>query len=203
MKKFMSVILAGALVLSVAGCERQDDSSVEEHNATVQSIIDEIDANESKYASAADALSAIWDEYEADFPVYGGSVENPVDGAPGAVDVSDKDLLKNTLLIPDGMEVTEAATVVHMMNGNTFTAAAIKVEGMDKYEASTALLDSFLSTQFVCGVPDRIAIGDFYGYIIIVYGEDEIIDSFKRVASEICLEDTPEGFTLADAYYVN
>lgn len=201
MKKIIATILLGTMVFSAAGCASNTKKTEETSVATTTTA----KAEQHKYATTVDALNAIWSSYDGGFPVYGGSIENPVDGAAGAIDVTDKDLLKNTLLIPDGMNVTEAATLIHMMNGNTFTAYMMKIEEMDDAEIGEALTKSFTSTQFMCGVPERINIGRFDGYIVVVYGAGELIDAFTRAAFEVQLKNEINNgsVTITDAYYPN
>ena len=77
MKKFLTMLLALVMVLSLAACSSQKGG----------------DVNGGFPASAVDLLTAVWNAYPESekFSVVGGSLDNPVDNAPGAfpVDVAD------------------------------------------------------------------------------------------------------------------
>lgn len=87
---------------------------------------------EDKPAAAVDdaltILNAIWNTYsdEEKFPAAGGDSEHAVDGAPGSFDVSNADSLSYQLTFPadDASLIDSAASLVHMMNLNTFTCGA-------------------------------------------------------------------------------
>ena len=87
-------------------------------------------------ATALEVLENVWNLYGEDdkFAVIGGNMENPVDGAPGAYDMAYAENLTFNLVIPaeELGNVTEAATMIHMMNANTFTAGVVKLaDGVD------------------------------------------------------------------------
>ena len=90
---------------------------------------------EDKPAAAVDdaltILNAIWNTYsdEEKFPAAGGDSEHAVDGAPGSFDVSNADSLSYQLTFPadDASLIDSAASLVHMMNLNTFTCGAFHV----------------------------------------------------------------------------
>lgn len=90
---------------------------------------------EDKPAAAVDdaltILNAIWNTYsdEEKFPAAGGDSEHAVDGAPGSFDASNADNLSYLLTFPadDASLIDSAASLVHMMNLNTFTCGAFHV----------------------------------------------------------------------------
>ena len=73
MKKFLTMLLALVMVLSLAACSSQKGG----------------DVNGGFPASAVDLLTAVWNAYPESekFSVVGGSLDNPVDNAPGAFHV--------------------------------------------------------------------------------------------------------------------
>ena len=77
MKKFLTMLLALVMVLSLAACSSQKGG----------------DVNGGFPASAVDLLTAVWNAYPESekFSVVGGSLDNPVDNAPGAFPVDDAD----------------------------------------------------------------------------------------------------------------
>lgn len=141
------------------------------------------------YADATAALNAIWDKFEEDymFPCFGGSIETAVENAAGKIDLSDVNTMTSTLLIPEDLQasVTDAASLMHMMNANTFTGAAIKVEGMDAAAVAEQIKASFLGTHFMCGMPDKIEIASVGGYVVYAFGAEDIINYFFTKAAEL------------------
>ncbi len=86
---------------------------------------------EKSTASSGDALSiltTVWNTYgeEEKFPAMGGDSEHPADGAPGSFDTGNTDNLSYLLTFPteDASLIDGAASLVHMMNMNTFTCGA-------------------------------------------------------------------------------
>ena len=76
---------------------------------------------------ALSLLTSVWSTYSEDdkFPAAGGDAEHSVDDAPGSFDVLNADSLTYQLTFPsaDVSLIDGAASLVHMMNLNTFTAA--------------------------------------------------------------------------------
>lgn len=133
-------------------------------------------------ATSIDVLQNVWDQMDENnkFPCYGGGIENSVEGAAGEVLVTDTNMLINTLLVPEDVigSTVEAASLVHMMNSNTFTSAAIKVDGISTDDAANKILDCFMNNQFMCGIPEKITIAVYGDFVIYSYGEGEIVDNF-------------------------
>ena len=86
MKKFLTMLLALVMVLSLAACSSQKGG----------------DVNGGFPVSAVDLLTAVWNAYPESekFSVVGGSLDNPVDNAPGAFPVDDADNLDYMLHFP-------------------------------------------------------------------------------------------------------
>ena len=115
MKKFLTLLLAAAMTLSLAACgSKTDDNS----------------GNNSQPASALELLNAVWANYSDDdkFPATGGDYDeaNMTEDAPGNFSVKDGDALDYALSFPaaDAGKLSDAASLTHMMNANTFTAGA-------------------------------------------------------------------------------
>lgn len=183
------VILACSMAVMV-GCNSATTDNANDNDSNTSEVTseNETDVKEDNETNVVEDTSAVeilqksWDLMAEDnkFPVFGGSIENSVDGAAGEVKIDDANMLTNTLLVPEDVQkvTVEAASLVHMMNTNTFTGATIKVDGMDADEAADKVLDSFMSTAFVCGVPEKITIVVYGDYITYAYGETDLVDSF-------------------------
>ncbi len=157
---------------------------------------------ESAYAQALDVLNAVVESYSADelFAMYGGDQENAVMDAPGTFDITKAEELQTVLGLPKSQlpVIDDAASMVHLMNANTFTGAAYRLKADTDLDAfAEAVRESVLATQWMCGIPDTLLMIDVDGtYVITAYGEAGIMDTFKNKAlsaldgSEILLEES-------------
>ena len=143
---------------------------------------------EDKPAAAVDdaltILNAIWNTYsdEEKFPAAGGDSEHAVDGAPGSFDVLNADSLTYQLTFPsaDVSLIDGAASLVHMMNLNTFTCGAFHVS--DAGNVSTVADDLRTTIQakhWMCGFPDKLVIVTVGQSVFSVYGNEELVNTFR------------------------
>lgn len=183
-RKILGTVLIFAMLIGMVGCGSKA----------------EVSQSGSVYPDAVSALQAAWDNFAADFPVFGGSVDQPVDNGPGNVNLQDVDFMTYTLLVPESVQgnVTDLASVMHMMNANTFTAAAVQVQNEVPEKTAAAITDHFMGTQFMCGIPEKIVVLTADGYVIYAYGEAEIVDGF---ADSVLTLDGAK--VLEDRYYGN
>ena len=147
------------------------------------------DKNDSKAntpTSPLNLLNTVWKSYSDDekFPAAGGdfSEENMKDGAPGNFSVSDSSVLASNLAVPEDSAglLKKAASLVHMMNLNTFTAGAFQLKdskNADKF--AEAMKSSIENRRWVCGFPDKFVIIKVDGYVVSAYGAADLIDTFK------------------------
>ena len=169
MKKFLTLLLAAAMTLSLAACgSKTDDNS----------------GNNSQPASALELLNAVWANYSDDdkFPAAGGDYDNPVEDAPGAVSIADADNLNYMLTLPveDAGKLDGAASLSHMMNANTFTCGAFHVTSKDDVETvASDLRDAIQSKQWMCGFPDKLVIFTSGQYVVSVYGNESLVNTFR------------------------
>ena len=171
MKKFVSVILALTMVLTLTAC----GSKAAEETVPAQEIP----------ASALEVLENIWADYaeEEKFAVIGGSMTAPVDGAPGNYDLTDENIIYNLLIPADQLaNVTEAASMIHMMNANTFTGAVYKLaEGVTAADFGAAMQTAIQSNQWMCGFPDRLLISAFGDtYVLVAFGVNDAMEPFAQ-----------------------
>lgn len=150
MKKFLTLLLAAAMTLSLAACgSKTDDNS----------------GNNSQPASALELLNAVWANYSDDdkFPAAGGDYDeaNMTEDAPGNFSVEDGDALDYSLSFPaaDAGKLSDAASLTHMMNANTFTAGAFHVASSSDVDSVVSdLKDNIMNRQWMCGFPDKLVI---------------------------------------------
>ncbi len=136
-------------------------------------------------ASALEALETIWGKYSDDqkFSVIGGDMENPVDNAPGAYSETQIQNLTGTLVIPQDWiaQVEGAATMIHMMNANTFTAGAVQLKQDASAEGFGAAMEQALkNNQWICGVPEELRIVNLGGNcVVIAFGAADLLSPFE------------------------
>lgn len=143
---------------------------------------------EDKPAAAVDdaltILNAIWNTYsdEEKFPAAGGDSEHAVDGAPGSFDVSNADNLSYLLTFPadDASLIDSAASLVHMMNLNTFTCGAFHVADTNNVaRLADDLRTTIQAKRWMCGFPDKLVIVTVGQSVLSVYGNEELVNTFR------------------------
>lgn len=142
-------------------------------------------AEASTPTSALNLLSTVWKSYKNDekFPACGGdySEENRRDDAPGKFSISDTDGMQSTLAVPEDAigYVSGAASLTHMMNLNTFTAASLKAKSGEADKLAAAMKESIQNRRWMCGFPDKFVIMTIDRYVVSVFGGAEQVDTFK------------------------
>lgn len=199
MKKIITCALTLVMALSLlAGCASSGtNESVPSHppvygEETVPSFTAPLlgDVTEpAGDASAVAVLENIWAKYGDDekFAVIGGNMENPVDGAPGNYDMAYAENLSFNLYIPAEQltNVAEAATMVHMMNANTFTGGVVRLaEGVDTAAFASAMRDAIQNNQWMCGFPDTLVIASIGDYVLIAFGVNDAMNPFQTHLAE-------------------
>lgn len=143
---------------------------------------------EDKPAAAVDdaltILNAIWNTYsdEEKFPAAGGDSEHAVDGAPGSFDTSNADSLSYLLTFPadDASLIDSTASLVHMMNLNTFTCGAFHVADANNVaKLADDLRTTIQAKHWMCGFPDKLVIVTVGQSVFSVYGNEELVNTFR------------------------
>lgn len=179
MKKALSLILAVLLMFSLAACGGKENPAGAGGSSGGQS-------GGSGVESAVELLTQVWDGLGDDdkFPAIGGdlSEEHVTDGAPGVFGVGDADMLDATLGFPAASagKIDDAASLMHMMNGNTFTCGAFRAaDAGDVAELCAAIKDNVLQRQWMCGFPEKLVIVTVDNYIVSFFGTDDLTGAFK------------------------
>lgn len=164
MKKIVSLALAVLLVLSLAACGSKNSGTGD-------------------VSDALTLLNTVWATYseEEKFPVSGGDYDHPVDDAPGAFDISNADNMDYMLGFPGPSvaNLVDAASLMHMMNANTFTCGAFHVTSKDDVETvASDLRDAIQSKQWMCGFPDKLVVLTYGEYVVALFGADDLVDDF-------------------------
>lgn len=174
MKKLFALLLAVAMVLSMAACTKTDDNKNNDENNT-----DPVNVP----ASALEVLETIWGKMEAGFPIIGGNMESPVDGAPGNYDMAYAENMTYNLLVPADQltNITEAASAIHMMNANSFTSGVFHLaEGVTAADFAATMQSAVQNNQWMCGFPETLVIAAIGGeYVLVAFGVNDAMTPFQ------------------------
>ena len=177
MKKLICLLLAMTLTVSLTACGG---------GKTAETVKDDTEGK-----TAVDILTDAWAVYEEDekFAIAGGDYENMVMDAPGTVNVSDGETLDALLGFPAASAglLDDGASVMHMMNQNTFTAGAYHVTKADDVQAvADALKENIMNRQWMCGFPDDLVVYSVgANYVIAVFGAEDVVDNFEDALEEV------------------
>ena len=180
MKKIISLVLAAVMVLSMAACNGANNETPDETQAPAANVP----------GSALEILENIWNAYGEDekFAVIGGNMEAPVDGAPGNYDMAYAENLTWNLLVPADQlaNVDQAATMIHMMNANTFTSGVVHMAaGADAAAFAAAMREAVQSNRWMCGFPETLVIAVIGGeYVLVAFGVNDAMNPFMTHFAE-------------------
>jgi hypothetical protein len=192
MKKIISLALAAVMALSLVACGTEKPAET-----TVPTVETTAPATGDETVSATGALAVlenVWALYGEDeqFAVIGGNMESPVDGAPGNYDMAYAENLTYNLLVPAESlaSVDEAATMIHMMNANTFTSGVVHLtEGTDVAAFAQTMRDAIQGNMWMCGFPETMLIAVVEGeYVVIAFGINDAMNPFMTHFAEAYAE---------------
>ena len=174
MKKLIALLLVLVMVLSMAACKGNKNDNPSDDSKPQE-------AERVEIKDTVEILTKTWEIFPTDlkFACGGGSGEAMVMDAPGAVPVTDTDTLTYMLNVPETLQaqIVDAASLMHMMNANTFTAGAYKITGEVNAFVNT-LKEGILSTQWMCGFPELLVIATIDDYVIAFYGNTQLVNTF-------------------------
>lgn len=196
----MTIMMVSVVALSACGKKDNNETSAEQTTPVETTTITEEttteeaskDAQQSDAEGAVGILDSIWSVYTDDekFPASGGDYnpENMRDDAPGKYGIDDAAELDNTFGIAeaDVALIDDAASLMHMMNLNSFTAGAFHVTDKDSI-ASIAqnIKDGILAKHWMCGFPDEYIVYQVDDYIISAYGLTDFIEPFVEKITSV------------------
>ena len=173
MKKKILCLISVMMIAALAGCGNKKEDSQTSEAVTVD------------VADATELLTNVWSSYEEAelFPIGGGDFENVVMDTPGKYDVSKAEEMDSVLGLPQASAtmIDDAASIMHMMNANTFTCGAYHLtDGKGQQEFADALKENIMNRQWMCGFPDTLVIASVGNeYVVSAFGNAEIIETFK------------------------
>ncbi len=190
MKRVLIILLTGLLVFSLAACKSKEDKKDSTENKTTekQTSAEEKkpEKEESSVKDSVELLETVWNSYKEDekFAIGGGDMteENMRMDAPGKYGLEDTEALDATLGFPAGSvgKIDDAASIMHMMNANTFTCGVFRVKNASDLDSlTTELKEHIMQRQWMCGFPDKLVILTVDNYIVSFFGANDIVDTFK------------------------
>lgn len=174
MKRITTMFLALTMIISLVACGSDQA------------------ANESTGETPLQILTNVWESYmdSEKFPISGGGpeFEQMTMDVPGAFETTDGEAIDSLLGFPSSSIalIDEAASIMHAMNQNTFTAGAYHVSNEGDVEMLISdLEDNILSRQWMCGFPDTLIIVKVDANTLIsAFGEAGNIETFKTKLTE-------------------
>lgn len=182
MKKKLFFMCMLSMVMAFTGCSSGGGKETTSNDSS------QIKA---EIVSCEDLLNQVWDMFAEDekFAAIGGGMTSLVDGKAGNCDLTDTEYIMYSLMVPEDQleNVDEAASLIHMMNANTFTGAAFHLTEMDDVDDYVEELEENIkNTQWMCGFPDTLNIFTVNGeYVVSTFGNAEIIENFKTKMAEV------------------
>ena len=83
-------------------------------------------------------------------------------------------------IIADAEKIDNAASIMHMMNANTFTCGAYHLKNADDVKSVAAdLKENVMGRQWMCGFPDKLVVISVDDYLVSVFGNEELVNTFK------------------------
>lgn len=215
MKKLTVLLLTGVMVLSLVACgsKKEDDTQNQtpstEVSDTIESVEDSVEDTEDNTGTEIDGategnvseigssddpvavLSSAWNLFEEEnrFPAAGGdfSEENNKMDEPSVYSLEDAEAVDAALGLPADVldKVDSAASLMHMMNANTFTGAAFHVaDEADVMDVINALDTHISERQWMCGFPDKLVIIRVDNTVVSMFGKTDNIENFKNKLME-------------------
>lgn len=206
MKKIFALALAAMMVLSMAACGEETPATtttapvVSTPETTAPVVTDPVvtDPIETEPEMSMPALvetdveslkimNTIWALYtnpETTPFVMGGSIseEGVVagEGVPGVYDAAMLADLQGILYIPEAeiANIDEAATAMHAMMANNFTAGVVHATG-DAAALANTMTETLKNNQWICGQPETLIVAVINAeYVLIGFGAGDIMEGF-------------------------
>jgi len=205
MKKKIALMLLTVMTISLVACGGNgDDASSSagsdtnvESSATPTEAPTEAPTEEpaSEIASSLAILENVWTNFDENykFPCGGGDSSNMTMDVPGAFDATNSVELDSMLGYPAAQvdKIDDAASLMHMMNANTFTCGVYHLtDSANMQTVADALKDNIMARQWMCGFPDTLIIVSVDDYVLSAFGNAELIEVFKNKVAELYGEST-------------
>lgn len=171
MKKLVTILLTAVMAMSLLACGGQKTNDGGQAAAITDSL---------------ELLNKVWSTYADDekFPAAGGdySEANAKSDMPGKYDISDAAAMDTALGFPadDAAKIDGAASIMHMMNANSFTCGAYHVKSADDVSVIADNIKSHvMQKRWMCGFPEKLVVVTVDDYVVSFYGLNDFVDTFK------------------------
>ena len=104
------------------------------------------------------------------------------DGAPGKVGLDDASSVEYLVSVPADVvpKFDDAASLFHMLNGNTFTCGAFRLtDAADMDSVASSIKDYIMGKQWMCGFPDKLVVASVGNYIVEFFGAEDLVNTFR------------------------
>ena len=173
MKKVFAILLSAALLFSLAACASKGNEPGSSTNGVDPLTL----------------LQTVWNSHSEDekFAVSGGDL------SPEHMKEDERELGFPEAEVSN---ITAAASLVHMMNANTFTCGAFQLkDGVDAAALAKKVEQNIQSRQWMCGFPDKLVIASAGGCLVVLFGAEDLVNTFRDKLSAAYSDTT----VLADA----
>ena len=192
MKKIIALVIASIMLVSaltLVSCGNKDNPNESTNGKTTEDTT----TTEKKetpvtptYVNALDLYNKIWGTYTDDekFPSGGGDVDHNSYEGPGFFDIEkNKESIQVNTHITDellGTVTNDAATLMHMMNTNTFSSAIFHLKDASTAESFAKEYEKAVqNTRWMCGFPERVVVLSVGEYVAVAFGHEDLISTFK------------------------
>lgn len=195
MKKFISLLLAALMALSLVACGNDtnaDDTNADTNVDTAVDTVVETEAPETEAAApvaenALEIINKIWGSYteEEKFPVGGGFGDTMSFEGPGTLPTDNEEAILTAqsyfVLTDDAIAmVDDIAHIMHMMNANTFTAGVFHIKADADINAFVASVkESVVNNHWFCGAPEKLVVFTIDNYVVMAFGHAGVEPEFS------------------------
>lgn len=195
MKKIILLFMAVVIIICFASCTTSvkigsggGSNNVNTNpSSTKKPIGNNENINVDNIKSPLELLSAVWNIYAENdrFSAIGGGgseADEHVMGKPGKFNTNSTEALDSTLGMPasSALMIDDAASLMHMMNANTFTCGTFHVSNQKNVNTvAQSLKDNILKRQWTCGFPEKLVVIVVGDYVISAFGNESLIGTFK------------------------
>lgn len=188
MKAILCALLAALLCTGLLACAKtpeKDTQNSDSGSGSASGAQSESDAVAMPQSAVA-LLEKVWASYGENekFEAVGGDMSeaNMKEDAPGVFSTEDTDALDQTLGYPASAVsyIDGAASLVHMLNANTFTCGAFHLKSVDNSAAAAkAVRENLAQRHWMCGFPEKLVQIQCGEYLVCFFGDGELCDTFR------------------------
>ncbi len=203
MKKIIALVLVLVMVAAMTvACAKKENTNVTTQELTTESTTAAGETTEALEETTGENLEEtlapvvadtettkvlfqLWEQMgeENQFPIMGGHMSTGISGTPGNYDVTYAEDMQYNLLVPAEQtgNIAEAASMIHMMNANSFTCGAYLLnEGVDAQAFADAMQAAIQGNQWMCGFPERLIITQIDNVIVVAFGVGDLMTPFAE-----------------------